>query len=253
MKKYAKFFYWCAMVVLVGVFLFSAFMIFRYVIDAKKSEESFEELATLMPEIPPEKDETPPTAAETYAPVLAQNDDFVGWLKIDGTKIDYPVLQTPDHKNYYLRRGFDKKYSYYGVPYMAEYCKINESDNLVIYGHNMNNGSMFYDLTKYADPSFYKEHRYIQFDTMESFGAYEIIAVFKTTAYAEGEFEYFRFVEGDQSAFDQFVSTCKGLSLYDIEATAEYGDRLITLSTCEYSRKNGRFVVVAKRINEKED
>ncbi len=248
MKKVKRAVYWGALLFFVGVFIFSAFMVARYLIDARNSAESFKKLASLTSENSAEAAEKPPTAAETYAPVLAQNDDFVGWLRIEGTKIDYPVVQTPDHKNFYLRRGFDKKYSYYGVPFAAEYCKINESDNVIIYGHNMNNGSMFYDLTKYSDRSFYENHRFIRFDTMGGFGTYEVIAVFKTAAYAEGEFEYYRFADGDKTAFDQYVSRCKDLSLYSIDATAEYGDRLITLSTCEYSRKDGRFVVVAKKI-----
>ncbi len=222
-------------------------MIIRHFTEAEKSAESFEKLSEMV-EAPQKKEEAPPTAAETYAAVLAQNEDFVGWLKIEGTRVDYPVVQTPDQKNYYLRRGFDKKYSYYGVPYAAEYCKIDTSDHIVIYGHNMNNGSMFYDLTKYSNPAFYEENRYIRFDTMNGFGTYEVIAVFKTVAGGKDEFEYFRYVDGTKTAFDQFVSKCKELSLYSIKTTAEYGDRLITLSTCEYSRKNGRFVVVAKKI-----
>ncbi len=245
--RYEKTIYIILIVLLSGVFLFSAFMIYRHVVEAQTSAKSFQELTELVEPSAPQV-AAPPTAAETYASVVAKNSDFTGWLKIEGTKIDYPVMYTPDRKNFYLRRGFDQQYNYYGVPYVAEHCVPDESDNLVIYGHNMNNGSMFYDLTRYESRSFYEDHPEIQFDTLKGFGTYRIIAVFKTTASSTENFEYFRFADGDKTAFDQYVAKCKEFSLYSIEETATYGDSLITLSTCEYTRKNGRFVVVAKKI-----
>lgn len=108
---------------------------------------------------------------------------------------------------------------------------------------------MFADLCKYTDPSFYRAHPVIRFDTLSGYGEYEIIAVFKTTATDSG-FPYQRFVVAeDSAAFDAYIAKCKALSLYEIKVTATYGDRLITLSTCEYSRTNGRMVIVAKQIS----
>lgn len=238
-------------------FLFSGVMLYRQYADEKQSAEAFENIAALVEDETPPADEPqesePPqqsqTAFEKYAAVYEQNSDFVGWISIEGTNIDYPVMQTIDNPNYYLKRSFEKQYSDYGVPYVQENCDLELSDNCVIYGHHMNNGSMFADLCKYADEDFYREHKTICFDTLSGFGEYEIVAVFKTVAYSQQGFQYYHFTRADSAEdFDAYIAKCKELSLYDTGVSAEYGDRLITLSTCEYSRQNGRMVVVAKRI-----
>ena len=151
-------------------------------------------------------------------------------------------------KDYYLKKNFEKEYSSYGVPYIAEHCSPSEpSDNIIIYGHHMNDGSMFADLMKYESKKFYEGHKTIRFDTITEQGEYEVIGAFKTTVYDdEGLFANAE----DEKEFDAYVKECKSLALYDTGVTAEYGDELITLSTCEYSEKNGRMVVVAKKINE---
>ena len=108
---------------------------------------------------------------------------------------------------------------------------------------------MFADLCKYESEDFYREHKTIRFDTLSGFGEYEIVTVFKTVAYSEAGFKYYHFVDAeDEAAFYAFLSECKAHSLYDTGVSASYGDKLITLSTCEYSRTNGRMVVVAKKI-----
>lgn len=240
-----------------ALFLFSGVMLYRQYADEKQSAEAFDNIAALVQDETPPADEPqetePPqpeqTAFEKYAAVYEQNSDFVGWISIEGTNIDYPVMQTVDNPNYYLKRSFEKQYSDYGVPYVQENCDLGLSDNCVVYGHHMNNGSMFADLCKYADEDFYREHKTIRFDTLSGFGEYEVVAAFKTVAYSEQGFKYYHFVNAeDENAFNEYISQCKELALYDTGVTAEYGDRLITLSTCEYSRQNGRMVVVAKRL-----
>ena len=239
-----------------ALFLFSGFMLCRQYFDDKKSAETFETISALveeeMPEAAPQESQTETavqTAYEKYAAVYEQNNDFVGWISIEGTNIDYPVMQTIDEPNYYLKRGFDKQYSAYGVPYVQENCDLGISDNCVLYGHHMSNGSMFSDLCKYADEDFCREHKIIRFDTLSGFGEYEVIAAFKTTAYSEQGFKYYHFTLADSAEdFDAYISKCKELSIYDTGVGAEYGDKLITLSTCEYSRTNGRMVVVAKQV-----
>lgn len=239
-----------------ALFLFSGIMLCRQYADKKQSAEAFEQIAALV-ETEPTPANTPPeteplpelTAFEKYRAVQEQNSDFVGWLSIPGTNIDYPVMQTVDKPNFYLKRGFDKQYSDYGVPYVQENCDLALSDNCVIYGHHMNNGTMFADLRKYESEDFYQEHKTVRFDTLSGFGEYEIVAVFKTVAYSEQGFKYYHFTRAESAEdFDAYITQCKALSLYDTGVTAEYDDKLITLSTCEYSRKNGRMVVVAKRI-----
>ena len=240
-----------------ALFLFSGIMLFREYHDQKQSAEAFEQVAALVvedsaPEEPENAEAAEPemTAFEKYAEVFAQNDDLIGWISIPGTRIDYPVMQTKDDPDFYLKHAFDKSYSNYGVPYAAENCDADISDNMVLYGHHMNNGSMFSDLCKYADEDFYREHKTIYFDTLGGYGEYEVIAAFKTVAYSESGFKYYHFVNAEsEAAFDEYVAKCKELSLYDTGVSAAYGDKLITLSTCEYSQTNGRMVVVAKKVD----
>ena len=112
---------------------------------------------------------------------------------------------------------------------------------------------MFSDLMKYESEEFYHSQKTLNFDSMTEIAEYEIIAVFKTTAYDDAGFKYYLFTDAEtEEEFDSYINKCKTLSLYEIEASAEYGDQLITLSTCEYSRKNGRMVVVAKKMIEEE-
>ena len=255
--------------VLAALCLVFSFMAYRQYADAKESAEAFGNIAALVvedtlpemtePDVMPDSDNTVEeqdkehehqiSAYEKYAAVQEQNSDFVGWVSIAGTNINYPVMQTIDEPNYYLKRGFDKSYSDYGVPYMQENCAIGISDNLVIYGHHMNDGSMFADLCHYEDEDFYKDHPTVQFDTLSGYGEYEIVAVFKTVAYSQEGFKYYHFVDAeDETSFDAYIAKCKELTLYDTGVDAVYGDKLITLSTCEYSRTNGRMVVVAKLV-----
>lgn len=130
-----------------ALFLFSGVMLYRQYADEKQSAEAFDNIAALVQDETPPADEPqetePPqpeqTAFEKYAAVYEQNSDFVGWISIEGTNIDYPVMQTVDNPNYYLKRSFEKQYSDYGVPYVQENCDHGLSDNCVIYGHHMNN------------------------------------------------------------------------------------------------------------------
>ena len=156
-----------------ALFLFSGAMLAREYLDQKRSAEAFAEVADLVKEdveLPtlelagdPAQEPEERTAYEKYAEVYAQNSDLVGWISIPGTRIDYPVMQTKDNPNFYLKHAFDKSYSSYGVPYMQENCDVGISDNLVLYGHHMNNGSMFSDLCKYESEDFYREHKTMGF------------------------------------------------------------------------------------------
>ena len=257
-----------------ALFIFAGVTAYRQYADQKESSAAFNEVAALIRTAEPTLPDKPQTetegeadteteangethtepvseqsAYETYKDVFAANSDFVGWIAIDGTNINYPVMQTPNSPDFYLKRGFDKNYSDYGVPYVQENCLIGHSDNCVIYGHHMKDGAMFADLCKYERESFYREHPTIRFDTLAGFGEYEIVCVFKTAAYTEDGFRYYHFVDAEsEEAFQGFIRSCQALALYDTGVSAEYGDKLITLATCEYSRTNGRIVVVAKRV-----
>ena len=179
---------------------------------------------------------------------------MVGWIELEGTKLNYPVMQTPDRENYYLKRDFYGNYSSRGCIYVDENCDVfTPSDNVTIYGHNMYDGSMFTALLRYHSKTFLENNPYIIFNTLLERRTYEVIAVFTTTASVGEGFRYHTFIDADsEEEFNDFVRTCKRLSLHDIEATAEYGDKLITLSTCEYTQTNGRFVVVARLVRTEE-
>ena len=187
-------------------------------------------------------------AQEKYGRLFEQNQDFRGWINIPDTGIDYPVMQTPDDPDFYLKHGFDKKYSDYGVPYIEESCMLGISNNIVVYGHHMNDGSMFMELCNYTDKAFYEAHPTIYFDTVSRFGTYQVVAVFKFDTNHE-TFKYNEFVTMDEEQFNEFMGNVHAREMYDTGVDAEYGDQLLTLSTCEYTYKNGRFVVVAKRVD----
>lgn len=185
-----------------------------------------------------------------YLPLKEQNSDFYGWLSISGTIVDYPVMYTPNDPQYYLYRAFDKSSSQSGVPFMDAAC-FDGCGNYLIHGHNMKNGAMFAMLLSYAQSDFWQLHPSIQFDTIESPGNYEIIAAFYSKVYAPDEegFMYYQYTDlTDSKDFDTYIEQVQQASLYETGITAQYGDQLLTLSTCSYHVSDGRFVVVAKRV-----
>lgn len=250
--------YAVALLLCIISFCGSVFMVGYHWYQEKHAASRFEELIELVDESvetePKEKieDEEIQSPLARYQELFERNHDMYGWISIEDTKINYPVMYTPDRKDFYLKRDFDKNYSAYGVPYIAEHCDPYEpSDNIILYGHHMNNGSMFSDLMKYESKKFYEKHKVISFDSLTEQAKYEVIAVFKTTVYDNVGFKYYLFTDAETEAeFSDYVKECKTLSLYETDATAEYGDKLITLSTCEYSRKNGRMVIVSKKLAE---
>ena len=182
-----------------------------------------------------------------------ENNDIVAWLEIPNTKINYPVLQTSDNE-YYMKHNYKKEKSGDGSIFLdKDYNWDIPSSNLLIYGHNNKNGNMFQDLLKYEDENYYKEHPTIQFTTVNEDCTYDIIAVFKSRVYYKSEqnvFRYYYFINAEnEEEYNNYVEESKKASLYDTGKTAEYGDQLLTLSTCEYSQEDGRFVIVAKKVN----
>lgn len=235
-----KILYLITLMVLSVILVVSAYFIVSNKMESKKQEDVFNDVVSVVETQSNNGDKK----LNGYMELKSQNADFIGWIKIDDTNINYPVMQsgTP---NFYLRKNFNKEYSYYGTPYISELCNTDKSDNLIIYAHNMKNHQMFGDLEKYKSKDIYNSHKYIQFDTLNSKGTYEIISVFKTMA---DDFDYQNYTDfTDKEQFNTFMDKCKSLSLYDTETNSAYGDRLITLSTCEYSEENGRLVVIAKQ------
>lgn len=188
-----------------------------------------------------------PTSRNLYL----ENSDMVGWIQIEGTSIDYPVMQTPADPNYYLKHDFEKHYTDYGCPFMQANCDaLAPSDNLIIYGHNMKDGSMFADLAKYRSKDFWQNHKTVWFATELGSRAYEIFAVIHTTVQADDAdaFPFYRFVDAaSPEEFSDYVSACQARALYDTGISAEYGDKLLTLSTCDNITDDGRLLVIANK------
>ena len=187
---------------------------------------------------------------DEYKNLLNKNKKLIGWIKIDDTNIDYPVMQTSDNE-YYLDHNLNQEYDKNGSIFMDKDCDVlKPSTNLIIYGHHMKNGQMFGDLDLYSSEEYFKEHRYIQFDTIYEKGVWEVMYVFRSRVYSEEEivFKYYQFIDAlSEQEFNSNMQEMAAMSLYDTGVTAQYGDRLLTLSTCDYQETDGRFVVVAKK------
>ena len=251
------------------VFCGSGYYVFRYVFDNISAEKTLEQIAE--------------SKERGLEEVYAKNDDLVGWVEIEDTKIDYPVMQTAGGSGerdpeFYLHRDFNKESSESGTPFLDSYSSIagatkvlNEKSgrthiagestwNWLIYGHHMKFGTMFHDLMEFEDKSFWEEHRTFCFDRIdigrdgsvsEINEEYEIIAAAYSKIYPDASkaFKYYTYAgDYDEESFDEFLSGIKAEACYDTGISASYGDQLVTLSTCAYHTDNGRFYVVGKRI-----
>lgn len=203
-------------------------------------------------EAPTEPEETQPEMLEKMAELYEQNPDTFGWIRIADTKLDYPVMHTPDDPQKYNRLDFDGQYDKSGLPFMAARCNTDpESTNLIVYGHNMRNGTAFRTLHSYADKEFWEENPIIEFSTLYEEREYEIFAVFYDKIYdaADTRFKYYHFVDPEtEEEFDEGVQYFLDNSIYDTEIEVEYGDRFLMLITCSYHTDYGRLVVVGRMI-----
>lgn len=184
-----------------------------------------------------------------FEDLYALNPDLVGWLTVPGTKVDYPVVQRPQEADYYLYRDFQGNHSSWGCLYVREACDVfAPSDNVVIYGHRMGDGSMFGQLGRYESYSYWQAHKTFRFDTLRGRHEYEIVCVMRVSA-SEGAYPYHRFADAaDELEFYAFWTKCLEESIYDTGADVRYGDKLVSLFTCEYSQPNGRLVIIGRRI-----
>ncbi|MCP3776422.1 class B sortase [Paenibacillus sp. MZ04-78.2] len=191
-----------------------------------------------------------PVMLPEFQELYRRNPDIVGWLKIDGTRIEYPIMQNQQDSQYYLNHDFDKKINQNGLPFLDAHSRINGSDILLIHGHHMKSGVMFADLMKYKKEIYYKERATFQFSTLYEKEEYEIVAVILSKVYRKTDdvFKYYQIEKvGTSAEFDSYIQNIKKLALYDTGVTARYGDKLIVLSTCEYSTEDGRLAVVARK------
>lgn len=205
-----------------------------------------------------------PVMLPEYAVLYEENPDIIGWLSIEGTHIDYPVIQTPEDEEYYLYRDFYGEENRNGSLLMDTDSAVGvgcreqayiggtrPSTNLMIHGHTMKSGLMFGKLSLYEDEAYGKEHSTICFDSLYEKREYELIAAFRSQVYNKSDkvFKYYQFFQADtEEEFQTWYRNIKEMALYDTGVTAQFGDEFITLTCCAYHVEDGRFVVVGKRV-----
>lgn len=237
-------------------FIVSAAYITNYFLSAKHQDGIIDEARSVWYEETQTNDDTELSAIEL---LLKENSDFKGWITVPNTKIDNPIYQT-DNNDFYLTHNQQKQKSAYGALFFD--CKnvITESEtdkNLVIYGHHMKNGSMFANLTKYKQLSFYKQNPTIEFSTLYKKGTYKIYAAFVLNASKADDNDYIynisrkSFIDDDD--FDSWVNEARQRSLINTGVDVKNGDNIITLVTCTYDFDNARFVVMARETREDEE
>lgn len=231
--------------------LTSIAFLLMYVAQSKQQANLYSNLAAVREQDTQQEILSQSSVQPTSRNLYLENADMVGWIQIEGTSIDYPVMQTPADPNYYLKHNFEKSYTDYGCPFMQADCDVQApSDNLIIYGHNMKDGSMFADLAKYGSKDFWQAHKTVRFDTALGGSAYEIFAVIHTTVQADAAdaIPFYLFVDAAAPEdFADYVSACQARALYDTGIFADYGDKLLTLSTCDNLTDDGRWLIIAKQ------
>lgn len=203
-----------AAAVLAGVNIYSELK------ERQKEKEDFAAVSQIAePTVTAAQTETEPTeqpaAERNIQALITENADCIGWLSIDGTNISYPVMHTPSDPQKYLRRNFYGKYSQSGVPFLDGRCDL-QSSNLIIYGHNMRNGTMFSDLKRYMDRDFLNAHRTVKFETADGVQTFIVTEALKTNT--------------SDAWYDRIA--------------VEDGRHLV-LSTCHGSGKDGRLLIIA--------
>ncbi|WP_322174480.1 class B sortase [Acutalibacter caecimuris] len=253
---------------LLGIIVTCGVMISSEFLSQQKEKEDFEQLVKLVTvknlDAVPAPSGTPAAAEQPGATaalnpdngeesqeqrrdlseLFAMNDDFVGWLCIPGTDINYPVMHTTDDPERYLRRNFHGEYSESGVPFLDFRCSL-DSDNLIIYGHNMMNGTMFAGLRGYVQKDFCEQHPIIEFQTADGCAEYQVFAVVQV----KSNDAWYKFVGADTAEdFNKAVGNIADRALFTVGCLPEYGSQLLTLSTCYDSAHNGRLLVIAAKI-----
>ena len=223
---------------LVGMAVVAAVPFLKEKEAEKKSEKEFENIQESVTE---KKDKT-----MNVTKLKGENKDCIGYLEVSGTTIGYPIMQTRDNPDYYLNHDFNKNYSFYGTPYLSAYCDLKKSDNLIIYGHNINGGKMFGALEQYKDKKFFDIHKKIYFTT-DRRREYEVFAVMSVNV---KKFKYWKFVMArNEKDYNEFVEKVLKHSLWSTGKKSKYGEQMLMLSTCDNGKEDDwRIVVVGKEI-----
>lgn len=221
-------------IVSAAVFVICAAVLINWHLESKNAQDAINELDRVLTESE--------TAEDDEKPYIK---NCVAWIEIPGTDIDYPIMQKQGDPEYYLRRNYKGEYSYSGTPFLDDNCNIRFSKNLIVYGHNMKDGTMFSDLTKYKDLPFCTEHQAMKLTIDGITYNYTLYAVCSVDA-SDGWYTFTNEVSEDN--FAELISHIQNRASY-ISSTeqAEYGDHFLTLSTCDYASNDSRLIVIAKR------
>ena len=221
-KKRGNLLYTLAMIVFAAIFLISGGLLVKRFLDDRRTESEFADLQSMI-----DTAATPAPAGENvnpngarFAALRDKNSDFIGWISIDGTNLDFPVMYAPDNKDFYLRHDFNKAYSVFGC------------------------------LTEYRKTDYYQEHPSIEFDTVYGDAKYEVFGAFTIDVVNDTSFIYNQYIDMDEDTYNRYVDQVISRSDVDSGIRPAYGEQLLTLSTCEYSSANGRYVVVARRVSD---
>lgn len=195
-----------------------------------------------------------PVILEKYQELHTKYPDIVGWLKI-GDIIDYPIVMNKEDSDYYLYRNFKKEESKYGSIYLNNECDLNLKSSIsLVYGHHMNNGSMFGGLEKYLDKNFFEKNRLIELDTLYEENQYEVVGVFLSKIYNQNELEVFKYYNYkgilSEDDFNDYKDGVSQLLKIGNLSEVNYGDTLVELVTCSYHEKDGKLIVLCKKIEE---
>lgn len=241
-KRYRVIFF-----LLVAVIVLCGFMVGKDLLTQKKEKDEFSELADIVVTEEEPGDENQPvdnpkkTKKRNIEKLIAKNGDCIGWIYIAGTEVNYPVMYSVNEPQKYLHRNFYGEYSYSGVPFLDARCSL-DSQNLIVYGHNMNNGSMFATIRSYRDKEYYKKHTEIEFETVECCETYQVFAVLSVRT----SNDWYGFIDTQsQEEYETFIEKAKSSAMYDTGIMPEYGQQILTLSTCSGGAKDERVLVLA--------
>ena len=250
MRKARTFFAFLLIIISLAVLLFSGYQLYNILSVNHKESKDNEKVTSMINDSAPERTTNDDGILLLYEELHNQNSDMIGWIKIDDTEINYPVMYTPNEPEYYLRRNFYKASAISGTPFVGEGCTVDDLC-FVVYGHMMNNNTMFAQIKDYKDKEFWEAHQIVHFDTIYEQRQYQIVAAFYTKIPKPGEegFRYYDLVGNiTEKEFSALKSGITSLQQYNTGYDIDPNKQTLLLSTCSYHVKDGRFVVVAQRI-----
>ena len=242
MKKLKKILYPICGVLL----LFAVWNLWKIEESTKQTRKLYQNLARQAREASEDQSASQENVNSWLEKFKEQNPDLTGWLTIPGTVIDYPVMQTKTDNDYYMDHDFDGNENPHGALFLDFNCQAQESDNLIIYGHHMKDGTMFQNLMLYKDGDFCRSNGTIWYKTTEESTRYQVVFVMLLSAADAEKFPYYKCTDlSNEQIYQGYLKQCSRYATWSAEKLPDYGTRLLTLSTCEYSRTDGRLVVVA--------